>query len=524
MTFPETRGGGRPTTRTFTVFEEATLRMAESAMSNYRDANLALMDLVDNGVDNRIEGQPLSIYVRITKDHITVRNEGGEGLDLEGFQNYLRWGISSKRGRIGQYGVGGKAAMGFLGKSIEITASAKDSDTEYHLSDPNWGEKQEVSKREHTAEERSADNKTGYFNARITNLSNKKLDTKIIQARLGDTYRPLLDSGAVRIFVNNQAVTPLEIKYLESDANFRPERKRLGTGFGDPINIKVGILEEGQKVKPGMRCYYRGRLIEDGEFFGMSTPAQFPQASKLIGEVHLDHLDVTMNKSDFIKDAKWDDAVAVIRQQVLEAWYKKLKELRIENTFKLESYEKAIARDAKKALEHILSLTQLITRRTLPGSSAGRLPPTPDDTAKSPPSGRTRNVGNIEGATPPDINATKAPNYKRWGALHEWEPVSMGNPDIRSEVVKEDDREIVRINIDYRMYQAAKKAGRDALFLYQGQTAIIEICRREYPQLTPAEFQDKVNELEGYLGEFYLDESYGNRASRGTIRNFQKPR
>lgn len=517
--------GSRPILRVFTVTEEATLRMAESAMSNYRDANLALMDLVDNGIDNRIEGQTLSIYVRVYTEYITVRNEGGEGLDLAGFQNYLRWGISSKIGRIGQYGVGGKAAMGFLGKSIEISASARGSDLEYHLSDPHWGEKQEVSKREHTAQERPAENTGGYFNVRITNLNNnRKIDTRTVKARLGDTYRPLLDKGAVKIFVNSiDPVSPLEIKYEESDANFKPERRRLGTGFGDPIDIKVGLLQEGQKVKPGMRCYYRGRLIEDGEFFGMPTPAQFPQASKLIGEVHLDHLDVTMNKSDFIKDAKWDDAVAVIRQQVLEAWYKKLNELSIESTFKLEPYEKAIARDAKRALEHILSLTQLITRRTLPGSSAGRLPPTTDDTAKPPPTGKTRQVGNIEGATPPDIKATKAPTYKRWGALHDWEPVSMGNREIRSEIVTEGGREIVKINIDHRMYQAAKTAGRGALFLYQGQTAIVEICRREYPQLTPAEFQDKVNELEGYLGEFYLDESYGGRASRGTIR-FSRPR
>lgn len=520
---PEGVRGRGSVLKKFIVTEEATLRMAESAMSNYRDADLALMDLVDNGIDNRIEGQPLSVFVRVNRDSITVRNEGGEGLDLEGFQNYLRWGISTKRGRIGQYGVGGKAAMGFLGRSIEISASAKGSSVEYHLSDPHWGEKQEVSTREHIALERPAENIGGYFNARVTRLHNRRIDTKTVRVRLADTYRPLLDSGAVKIYVNGEQVSPLEIIYLESDANFRPERTRLGTGFGDPINIKVGILEEGQRVKPGMRCYYRGRLIKDGEFFDMPTPAQFPQASKLIGEIHLDHLDVTMNKSDFIKDAKWEDVVAVIKQHVLGAWYRKLNELSIESTFKLEPYEKAIARDAKRALEHILSLTQLITKRTLPGSSAGRLPPTPDDTTRLPATGKTRHVGKIEGATPPDINATKAPTYKRWGALHDWEPVSMGSPDIRSEVVTDNGREIVKINIDHPMYQAAKKAGRDALFLYQGDTAIIEICGREYPQLTPAEFQDKVNELMGHLGRFYLEDTYSKKASRGTI-NFQKPR
>ena len=509
----------RPVLRTFEVTEEATLRMAESAMSNYREASLALMDLVDNAVDNRIPGPPLSVFVRVTKDFITVTNEGGEGLDLEGFQNFLRWGISTKGSRqIGQYGVGGKAAMGFLGNSLDIRASAKDSDIEYHFYDPNWGEKMDQSRKVHTAEERPAEQKEGYFQARVTDLKNRRIDTRTVSARLGDTYRPLLDRGEVKIFVNGKEVIPLEIRYLESDPDFRPERKRLGTGFGDAIDAKVGILEGDQKVKPGIRCYYRGRLIEEGQFFGLPTPAQLPQASRLIGEVHLDHLEVTMNKSDFIKDVKWEDAVYVIRKNLLEPWYGRLTQLKVESTFKLEDYEKSLVREAKRALEHILSVTGLITKRQLPGSSSGRLPPTQIDTPPPLSTGRTRTVGTIGGATPPDIRATRGPNVKRWGALDDWEPVSMGNPNIRSAVVTDDSREVIKINIDFEMYQAAKKAGHDALFLYTGETAILEICKKEHPQLTPVEFMEKVNELYRHLGRFYYENTpYRSRATRGSI-------
>lgn len=530
MTTPESAeqpiGESRQVLRRFKVTEETTLRMAESAMSNYKDANLALMDLVDNAVDNRIEGQTLSVFVRVTKDFITVINEGGEGLNLDGFQNFLRWGISGKSvHQIGQYGVGGKAAMGFLGKSLEIRASAKDSNVEYRFYDPDWETKPEASRREHDAEERAASKKEGYFQLRVTNLKNRRIDTTTVANRLGNTYRPLLDSGSVLIYVNGNAVNPLEIKYLDTDPNFKPDRKRLGTGFGDPIEIKVGILEEGQRVKPGIRGYYRGRLIGDGLFFGLPTPAQLPQASRLIGEVHLNHLDVTMNKSDFIEDIKWEDASNVIKR-FLEPWYEKLSHFKLESSHKLEDYEKSLAKEAKRVLDHILAHTRLITRDQLPGSAHGRLPPTPSVEPPKPPTGRSRIVGKIEGATAPDIRATRGPNVKRWGALDEWEPVSMGNPNVRSAVVEEAGKKTIKINIDYEMYQAAKKAGHDALFLYQGETAILEICKMEYPTLEPVEFVEKVNELIRHLGIFYYENtSYitRGRASRGTI-NFRTPR
>ncbi|MDO8619034.1 MAG: ATP-binding protein [Candidatus Daviesbacteria bacterium] len=527
------RGGSRRVLREFIVTEEASLRMGESAMSNYRDANLALMDLVDNAVDNRIAGEPLRVYIRTNlKDQIIIRNEGGAGLDLEGFQGFLRWGISSKgKDDIGQYGVGGKAAMGFLGKSIEVSASAKGSDVEYFLSDPHWGEKQEVSKVDHIAQERPAEKPEGYFSVKITNLNldindrKTTINTDTVAARLGNTYKPLLDSGAVKIYVNGHEVTAPEIKYLESDPNFKSESKNLETGFGNFINITVGVLAEGQKVKPGIRCYYRGRLIEEGEFFDMPTSAKVRQASRLFGEAHLDDLAVTMNKSDFNKtDARWIDAATVIRQQVLEGWYKKLEQLSIENTFKLESWEKDIARDAKRVLDHILSLDPNgdFTKKTLPGGSSGRLPATPNNTPASPATGRTRNVQSIEGATAPNIRATKAPSVPRWGAFHEWEPVSMGNPNIRSEVVTEDGKEIVKINIDFALYQAAKKAGKPALLLYQGATAISEICARRYSHLTPREFKENEDKLLKLLGDFCLESNlYVGGTSRGTI-DFQE--
>ena len=112
-----------------TVIERATLRMGEANMSNYRNSEAALLDLIDNAVDNRIEGKKIIIRVEVSRESISIYNQGGAGLDLKGLENFLNWGHSEKnQSQIGQYGVGGKSAIGFLGQSMEVRCSPAHSD------------------------------------------------------------------------------------------------------------------------------------------------------------------------------------------------------------------------------------------------------------------------------------------------------------------------------------------------------------------------------------------------------------
>src|SRR3989344_5389362 len=275
MTETRTNRHGQEPKKTFEVTERATLRMAESVMSNYREPSLALLDLVDNAVDNRIENEQLTINVRVSKNEISIQNRGGSGLDLEGLQNFLYWGHSDKSiHQIGQYGVGGKAAMGFLGRDVEVRCSAKDSDREYRLHIPDWQSKGEVVETVHTGTEEKSMSNDGYFMVTIKDLQRERqIKSDSVSTKLGDIYKPLIETGEIRIFVNGKLVPPLELIYSEEDPNFRAQRMEIGTGFGDKARIKVGISEN-RNVKPGFRLYYRGRLIEDGVFFGIPQPSQ----------------------------------------------------------------------------------------------------------------------------------------------------------------------------------------------------------------------------------------------------------
>jgi hypothetical protein len=63
---------------------------------------------------------------------------------------------------------------------------------------------------------------------------------------------------------------------------------------------------------PGLRCYKLGRLIASGEFFGHPNAVQVSGMARLVGEIDLSPVPLTMNKSDFARDgAEW---VAVERR------------------------------------------------------------------------------------------------------------------------------------------------------------------------------------------------------------------
>lgn len=486
------------------IQEHMSTRAIEALMSNYRDAQQAFLELVDNAIDNRIENSPLAVRIRIAKNELIVANQGGQGLDFAGLEKFFVWGYSEKTtGKtIGFYGVGGKAAMGYLGRSMEVVCSPKDSFAEYRVSDPSWETREEGEWKKFDAEERRASSSDGYFRVRVWNVK-KEVNSMALSQRLAEIYRPLLLDRSVTIFVNGKKIEPLEIKYVEDDVNLKPEHLRINTRFGDPINLKVGILAEGQSVKPGIRCYYRGRLMEDEEFFDHPSPAIMPQAARLTGEAHLDFVPVMTNKANFMRDsAQWKNAEKRVHD-FLSPWYEKLATLKTEHSTPVENFEKELARKAKRVIEHIFATSGIVVKGMLPGESSGRRPGTPREVVEhKSPTGRPGGPGPKEGQTAPHMTATIG-EMKRWGALSSWEPAPMGESGRRSDVVEKDGRQILKINTDHPLYQAEKKAGDDALELYIAETAILKIGEIVSVGKSIEDYSELVNNLSRQLGAIY---------------------
>lgn len=497
--------------------EEALLSVGMSLMRNYQNPGQAIRELIDNGVDNRITGKPLAISVAISKNLIRVGNRGGDGLGEEGLANFLKWGLpSASENRIGQYGVGGKAAMGFLGGSIGIRCSLDGSNIEYRFLDPKWEEKV-GEKKEHLVPKSETNIKDGYFVVTIEDLKHKNINVEQLVAQLGNTYKPLLESQEIIISVSNgsirdRKVEPLKIPYRNDLDNFKPEVKILESAYGMRIPVMVGILEEEQAKKPGIlkpggRLYYRGTLIEDGLVLGKPELTTIPQISRLIWEAHLNDLKVTTNKQAYIKDELWDDATARL-EHFLKPWLEKLPGLPIENSTQVEQKEKELARKVKRDLEHVLSKTGLITKAMISGESAYRLSSTPGvgipGETEDKTSGTKPRKAN-EGQTPPDANANIGSKYKRWGVLHDFDVVPFGTDQKAAEVIIHEGKNLLRINSDYPGYVVRKEyAGDLALKQYIADLAIIEVARIIRKWDSTDEYLEFVYQFQKDVADYYL--------------------
>jgi hypothetical protein len=268
------------------------------------------MELVDNAIDSRLKGHPLEVLIQVHSSFLVVDSRGGEGMgpaELE--RNYLRWGGSSKRGRklLGQYGQGGKAAIGHLGTSFTVEASRPADEMAWRFADPEYRDRSRLKTYELKVVPKRVAAELGFVRIRIDGVD-KRIDVRRLGPRLADTYRPLIVRGELKLAVNGVRVEPAAV-------NFSEDHRFAVRAAGTTIKGWYGIAEpEGRGVDyvPGLRCYKLGRLIAGGEFFGHPNAVQVSGMARLIGEVDLAPVALTMNKSDFARDsAAW---VAVDRR------------------------------------------------------------------------------------------------------------------------------------------------------------------------------------------------------------------
>ena len=283
-----------------TVRERIDPAITASLFANYRSSADAVMKLVDNAIDSRLTGSQLEVLLQVHPTSLVVESRGGEGMgpsELE--RNYLRWGGSPKRGRklLGQFGQGGKAAIGHLGRSFVVEASRPGDEVAWRFADQDYRDRSKLKTYELKVVPKRTAVEHGYVRVRIDGVD-KRVDPRRLGSRLGDTYRPLLVRAALKMSLNGARIEPAAI-------NFEEEHRFAVRAAGTTIRGWYGIAEpEGRGVDyvPGLRCYKLGRLIANGEFFGHSNAVQVSGMARLIGEVDLAPVPLTMNKSDFARD------------------------------------------------------------------------------------------------------------------------------------------------------------------------------------------------------------------------------
>ncbi len=456
-----------------TVRERIDPEITATLFANYRSSADALMELVDNAVDSRLPGRPLEVELSIHPAWILVTTRGGEGMgprDLE--RRYLRWGKSPKRGKnlLGQYGQGGKAAIGHLGARFSVEASRPGDEQAWRFADPDYRERSRLKRYELQTVDKRVDGEVGYVRVRIDGVD-KRVDAKRLTHRLADAYRPLLTSGHLKMVVNGATLQAAPLG--ESD---RMEfRVRAGQAT---LKGWVGTIATDHRAVdfvPGLRCYKLGRLVTQGEFFGHATPAQSPGMGRLIGEVEIPQAPLTINKTDFSRDSPLWVAVEQRLHRLLAPLAKRLAK---EDQPPPPASALKVAEQVRRLLSQVLRIADRV--ELFPGSAP------------------THRRGEASMKTPSEPLELREPSPRSAAKPGAGEPSRRGFGDIvirpldaavRSQTANDHGVKQVVINSRYPLF-----VERHGDVWYQLETAAREVCK-SMEAVSVVEYERRVNEI-----------------------------
>ena len=275
-------------------------------LSGYRTEQ-ALAELVDNSIDARIPGRMEHIKVRLDFEwrSITVTDDGC-GMDGDGLARAMVIARSAKgEDNLGQFGMGMKGACSSLGRRFEVVTSQEGSDVQYRAryDEKEWlGDASKGWDNFEVEEIRPARGEEDWHGTRVSidpvavpMYSNQ---TARFTEKFGARYSPYLESKQVDIRINTLACRPLA-PALADGSEWVPVD--IGLAPGRRVSGRLGLLKKRSVGgKYGIHLFKNGRLIRAFEKFGF--PAH-PENSRLIGELHLDHVPVNFNKSKFIEES-----------------------------------------------------------------------------------------------------------------------------------------------------------------------------------------------------------------------------
>jgi hypothetical protein len=463
-----------------TVRERIAPEITASLFANYRSSADAVMELVDNAVDSRLPKAPLKVEITVHPQSLVVTATGGEGMGIREIErNYLRWGGSPKRGRqlLGQYGQGGKAAIGHLGRRFAIEASRPGDEVAWRFTDDEYRDRSRLKTYELVETPKRTPVEIGYVRIRIDGID-KRIDVRRLAQRLAETYRPLLEQQELQLTLDRQEINPSPLSLAERRAfaiNTGGARLRGWVGLSDPQSPAGGWV-------PGIRCYRLGRLIADGEFFGHPGPATLPAMVRLMGEVDVPNVALTMNKTDFDRDGQTWVAVEARMHKLLASWVRRLAR---DVDVPPPSSALKVAEQVRRLLSQALRLSdrQDLFAGFAPARPSSKPRETPELPLEPQEPAATEREPRMAPPSPPDAPFEAR---KRGFGIIAIRPL---DPRVRSMTVLEDGVRTVVINSRYPLF-----IERRGDVWYQLETAAREICKAAEAS-SVAEYEKRVNDI-----------------------------
>ncbi|MGH2444872.1 MAG: ATP-binding protein [Candidatus Limnocylindria bacterium] len=465
-----------------TVRERIDPRLTASLFANYRSATDAVLELVDNAIDSRVTRQTLQVGLDVRPGHLAITVVGGTGMDPARLEReYLRWGASSKQAgaRIGRYGQGGKAAIGHLGNRFSIIAGHAGADRVWSFRDDAYRDRTRLRVYELHERKKPVPVELGYVRIEVGAVD-KRLEPVRLAARLGEVYRPLLATDRVSMQVNGALVAPPEWPVVET------HRISVRAG-GRMVRGWYGLLADPPPpgIGPGMRVYHLGRLVGDPDWFGHPGAAQHQALARLIGEVELPHVAVTMNKSDVDHDSsEWMEVESRLHRLLAPIVRRLMREPASEASPQALRTAEQVRRILARALR-LLESDRLFESQTAAPLGHELVPRELAETADAKEAAVPDEPGADTPIPPRPVPPGSGPARRGFGEV----VIRALDPRIRSAMVVEDGVRRVVVNSRYPLYEV-----RRGDLWYQLETALREVCLT-LPEATVPEFERRVNEL-----------------------------
>lgn len=278
-----------------------------SLYSNFKNWEEATLELLDNAVGNRIIGKKLFVDILTSSKFISIANKGGKGMGPKELREFLQWGkIKTRESHdLGAYSQGGKAAMGYLGGSMVVKASPDKGGILYQIEDTDL---HDYKLKQYQVKQFNVSNQDGFVSVEVRELKRRIKDDEL-KLLVADRYKPLIENYEIEFRINDELV---KTKAFPLEEAFKIQKFEFPLRFGDENYKKikgwVGRLAPRTGVKGGIRCYKLGRLICDKEYFNHPDAHYKQTLNSLFGEVYINHVRATTNKTDFDRDTdEWQE-------------------------------------------------------------------------------------------------------------------------------------------------------------------------------------------------------------------------
>lgn len=274
----------------------------------------AIAELIDNAIDAQIEGSRLHIDVSFDASRVVVTDDGA-GMNGAGLRDAMRLAFSQKQGKLGEFGLGLKTACTSLGRQFEVRTSTAGDRWAYTIryDEAEWlGGRSDEWKLPLEREDKKDPRSHGtQVTVRQLKVKTAGLVTRL-RRDLSQRFAPFIGTGEIEIKVNSKKCAPVRPELTEGT------RKRFEVFVdGNRIHGWYGLLRHGsQRGLYGFHTYHRGRMITTFDKIGIP---EHPTMARIIGEIHLDHVQVTHNKREFIEESdEYQSAAAALEEQFKE--------------------------------------------------------------------------------------------------------------------------------------------------------------------------------------------------------------